>query len=67
MTRLSESGPGGFEAGSGFGVGFVRGVLLIFALFFVLVLSSVPGMGRPSLVVSQLHKLITAATTTSPT
>jgi len=45
---MSDCGPGGFEAGSGFGVGLVRGVLLIFELSFVLVDSSVPGMGRLS-------------------
>jgi hypothetical protein len=51
-------GPGGFDAGSGFGVGFVRGVL--FSLFLLSVLCSVPGMGRLSSDVAQLHKVKTA-------
>jgi len=42
------------EAGSGFGVGFTRGVL--FWLFLELVLSTVPGMGRLSFDVAQLLK-----------
>ncbi len=54
----SDSGPGGLEAGSGFGFGLVRGVL--FSLFLVSVLCSVPGTGRVSSSEAQLHKGKTA-------
>ena len=45
----------GLDAGSGFGVGLVRGVLLMFELSLVLVDWTVPGIGRSSLFVAQLH------------
>jgi hypothetical protein len=61
--RISDCGPGGFEAGSGLGVGFVRGVL--FSLFLLSVLSTVPGIGRLSSDEAQLHKAQTDPTNTT--
>jgi hypothetical protein len=61
ITVRLTSAPGGFEAGSGFGIGLVRGVL--FSLFLLSVLSTVPGTGRLSPELAQLHKVSAVPTT----
>jgi hypothetical protein len=61
-TTVRVTWSGGCESGSGFGVGFVRGVLLMFALSFVLVASTVPGIGRSSPEEAQPFAAIVAPT-----